>query len=264
MTVPRMRGREGALDKEPWKSVAAPSGPVEAEFVRPTVLGETILPFRLLVPASAVIPMAGRHVLDAGEAGNAGYRHLAAWLRAAEMAWNDARSEACRWIAASDIEAATGFHAWPLAAVRGFLPESRVRKAGTLMCAAVLGDARAFVDHMAYWTSARSASEAHYLIAILNSEAVRRRIADLQPKGQGGARHFDNLMWELPIPEFDRRAGLHREIAAAAEEAAGIAASVPLRDADYFTTKRRAIRTALAEAGISARIDRLVERLLDR
>jgi hypothetical protein len=84
----------------------------------------------------------------------------------------------------------------------------------------------------------------------------------MQPKGQGGARHFDNLIWELKIPEYDRKVNLHRELAAAAVEAEGIAGTVALDEVDYFTTQRKAIRMALAASGIARRIDALVERLL--
>ena len=144
------------------------------------------------------------------------------------------------------------------------VPKVAYAKAGTLMCAAILRDPSVIVDHMAYWASARSDDEARYLTAILNSEEVRHRIAAMQPKGQGGARHFDNLMWELPIPDFDRRIRLHRALAAAAERAEQIAAAVPLAEGAHFTRQRRVIRDALAEAGLAARIDRLVARLLDR
>ena len=45
--APRVRGKASRLDKTPWKDVEPPAGPVEERFVRPTLLGETLLPFRL-------------------------------------------------------------------------------------------------------------------------------------------------------------------------------------------------------------------------
>jgi hypothetical protein len=65
-------------------------------------------------------------------------------------------------------------------------------------------------------------------------------------------RHFDNLDWELPIPEFDGRWALHRELASAAAEAERVADMVPLRENAYFMRRRRAIRDALAENGVAA------------
>jgi hypothetical protein len=75
-------------------------------------------------------------------------------------------------------------------------------------------------------------------------------------------RDFDNLVWELPVPEYDRRHALHRELADAAAEAERVAAIVPLREGAHFMRQRRAIRDALAEDGIAATIDALVARLL--
>lgn len=118
------------------------------------------------------------------------------------------------------------------------------------------------VEHKAYWVSVRSDAEAGYLLAILNSAAALAKITDLQPHGQRGKRDFDNLVWTLPIPECDDADILHRDRAAAAKRAEAVAASVPLTDAHHFTAKRRAIRAALAEDGVAADIEALVDALL--
>jgi hypothetical protein len=55
---------------------------------------------------------------------------------------------------------------------------------------------------------------------------------------------------------------LHHDLAALAEEAQRVAATVPLPTGDY-RRKRRAIRDALAADGVAQRIDALVERLLE-
>ena len=46
-------------------------------------------------------------------------------------------------------------------------------------------------------------SKARYLASILNSETARSRAAAYQARGQWGARHFDKVMFNLPIPRFD-------------------------------------------------------------
>ena len=61
--APRMRGRTGNLDKAPWTKVEPPHGPVELQFLRQVALGETIAPFRLLEPVTAVIPLDGETLL---------------------------------------------------------------------------------------------------------------------------------------------------------------------------------------------------------
>jgi hypothetical protein len=99
---------------------------------------------------------------------------------------------------------------------------------------------------------------------VLNSATVLARVIPMQPRGWRDPRHFDNLVWELPVPEFDRRQTLHLELANAAAEAERVVAMVPLREGAHFMRQRRAIRDALAENGIAAVIDSLVSRLLDR
>lgn len=56
----------------------------------------------------------------------------------------------------------------------------------------------------------------------------------------------------------------HQALAAAGAEAERLVATVDLSAAGHFTRTRKAIRAALAEAGIAARIDDLVAALLDR
>jgi len=76
--APRMRGRAGSLDKFPWTTVEPPCGPVEVEFLRQIVLGETIAPFRLLNTVTAVIPLKELKTMDAATARDTGHHHVAA------------------------------------------------------------------------------------------------------------------------------------------------------------------------------------------
>lgn len=135
-------------------------------------------------------------------------------------------------------------------------------KAGTRLSAARIAADDALVDHKAYWAAARSNAEAGYLIAVINSACVLAKITDLQPHGQRDKRDFDNLVWTLPIPEYDDSDPLHRDLAAAATHAETIAAAVELTDAQHFTAKRRAIRAALAADGVAAEIESMVDALL--
>ncbi|MGH7058652.1 MAG: hypothetical protein ACREFZ_12420, partial [Acetobacteraceae bacterium] len=151
-------------------------------------------------------------------------------------------------------------------ALENQLPIAKLRvvyaASGTLPAAVIVEDTRAIVEHGIYWAAIPNPTEARFLAAILNSEAVRVRVAPLQPKGQGGARHFDKLVWELRIPRFDSGIALHRALAAAGAEAERLAAAVPLTNGAYFTHRRRAIRGALRQSGIADKIDGLVGRLV--
>lgn len=259
--APRVRGREGSMDKAPWLRVPPPAGPVEAQFLHPLLLGESVAPFCLLDLALAVVPVEGRVILDAQAAAEAGQRHLAAWLRDIERKWAANASKGAdgkpRMTLQQRIDHMRGLSLQ--FAAPG--PKIAYTKAGTLLSAAMVEDPSVVIDHKAYWAPIRSLDEARYLCAIINSDTVLQRIIPMQPRGWRDPRDFDKLIWELPIPAFDRDLALHREIAAAAAEAEGIAAAVALPEGDY-RRKRRAIRDALALTGLAARMEALVATLL--
>jgi hypothetical protein len=116
---------------------------------------------------------------------------------------------------------------------------------------------------MLYWSAPSTEDEAAYLAVILNSETARSRISDLQARGQFGARHFDKVMFTLPIPRFEPENPLHKELAENGAAAEKLAAAVELPEGVKFQRARKLVRDALADAGIAQRIDNLVERLLD-
>ena len=86
----------------------------------------------------------------------------------------------------------------------------------------------------------------------------------MQSRGQWGARHFDKVMFNLPIPHFDPSQSLHNELAGAAAEAEQIASAVELPETVKFQRARKLIRDALTDSGVAPRIDELVAQLLDQ
>jgi SAM-dependent methyltransferase len=261
-SAPRLRGKTGPLDKAPWKDVPPPAGPVEETFVRPLLLGEGLAPFRLLDTVPAVIPAEEGRLLDSAAAADAGHRHLAGWLRQIEGKWaaHAARGHdgAPNRTLSQQID-----HMRKLSA-QFTSPGTKVvyTASGTLLSALIIEDNAIIIEHKAYWAPARSMDEARYLCALINSATVLKRVTPMQSRGWRDPRDFDKLVWELAIPEFDRADSLHRDLAAVAAEAEKTAAAVALPGGDY-RGKRRAIRDALAEAGIGERIEALVARLLD-
>lgn len=217
----------------------------------------------MLDTVTAVIPLSGATVLDAIAARAGGHRHLAAWLGDAEAKWAEHANKATNGQPRMTLKAQID-HMRKLSSQSVNAPIGRVlyTKAGTRLSAATLHANDALIDHKAYWASVRSSAEAAYLTAILNSAAVLNKITDLQPHGQRDKRDFDNLVWTLPIPEYDDGEALHRDLAAAAVRAEAVAAIVPLADGSHFTAKRRAIRAALAEDGVTGEIEALVDALL--
>ena len=257
--APFVVSRRSPQEKAPWKTLPGVQHAVEAEFLRPVLLGESILPYRIFRPFEGVIPVTTDGVvLDAAGAANRGHLGLHAWMLAAEAIWNSHRP-------ASEITLVQQFDYYGKLQAQFPIPELRVcfAASGTLPAACVLRSPITIVEHAVYWSGMDSQDEADFLAGILNSETVRERVAALQARGQWGARHFDKVMFNLPIPRFDRSNLLHGELAAAARDAETAAAAVPLPEAVKFQRARKLVRDALTEAGIAPRIDALVARLLD-
>lgn len=256
-TAPFVVSRRNNQEKQPWKSQPGVEHRVEAEFLNPVLLGESILPYRAWRPFEGVVPvMADGNVLDAQGAANRGYSGLHGWMSAAESIWNQHRP--------SEMSLIQQFDYYGKLTAQFPVPELRVvyAKTGTLPAACLVRD-RVIIDHMLYWAQPHSESEGYYLIAILNSETSRARVAAMQARGQFGARHFDKVMFTLPIPRFDASLSLHNDLAAAAAEAERIAEAFELPETVKFQRARKFIRDALTESGIAPHIDELVTRLLD-
>jgi hypothetical protein len=188
--APVVRGRTGNLDKKPWKGVEPPRGAVEAQFIRPVYLGESIGPYRLFSSVNAVIPWDEKNgaLLDSRKARNAGYVRLASWLANVEALWK------LHGKGSTTFSQKINFYGLLTSQfpIRG--PRVVYSKSGTNPAAAIISDNTAVIDHMLYWLRTRSLEEAYYLAAILNSEAARRRVESKQAQGQWGARHFDKVM----------------------------------------------------------------------
>ncbi|RIA47457.1 N-6 DNA methylase [Dichotomicrobium thermohalophilum] len=256
--APLVRSWRSRQEKEPWKSLQGLEGNVEAEFLRPVYLGESIAPFRVLRAFEGVIPTdQNGNVLDAAGASRRGLVHLASWMENAEAAWNANKTSDMflvdRWNYHNELGAQ-----FPVPSLRVAYATS-----GKIPAAVVLADSSAIVESGVYWAKLESLDEARYITTVLNSETARMRIADFQARGQWGARHFHKVMFNLPIPRFAAQNPLHGDLAAAGAEAEQVAAAIDIPKTVGFQKAREVIRTALAEAGLSQQIDDLVTRLLD-
>jgi hypothetical protein len=236
-TAPLVASRRNGQEKKPWKSLPSIENQVEAEFLRPTLLGESILPFRVFQSFEAVIPVTGAsQVVDSKAALDRGFDRLAHWMRKAETVWADHAESGDmtlvgRWNYHNELGAQ-----FPIPGVRVVYAAS-----GTNPAACVVRDGNAVVEHVLYWWAPVGETEARYLAAIFNSETARSRAAAYQARGQFGARHFDKVMFNLPIPRFDAKIQLHRDLAAASERAETVAAAVPLPERVKFRRARKIV-----------------------
>jgi hypothetical protein len=217
------------------------------------------LPYRIFQPLEAVVSVTDKgEMLDAEAAANRGFDGLHGWMSKAEKIWKtNAESGTMTLIGRWNYHNELGAQ-FPIAPLRVVYS-----KAGTQPAACLMRDAPYAIDHKLYWSAPAAENEANYLIALLNSETARQRGESLQSRGQWGARDFDKVMFNLPIPRFNEADPLHNAIAKAAREAEKIAAAVLLPENIKFQRARGLVRAALTEAGVAQKIDALVAQLLD-
>jgi N-6 DNA Methylase len=255
--VPLVASRRSTQEKKPWNRLTGIEQAVEAQFVRPVLLGESILPFRVFRTFEGVVPVDDKgSMLDASAADRRGKTGLAGWMTQAERLWKEHGVSDMTLIERWNYHNELGAE-FPIAAIRIVYS-----KAGTLPAAAIVEDARTVIDHKLYWTAVTNRKEGLYLATILGSETTRMKVETLQSRGQWGARDFDKVMFTLPIPRFDPKNQLHKDLAAVGGEAEKAAAKVELADDTHFQTARRCVREALAKAGVSQKINELVTTLL--
>ena len=260
ITAPPVRSKRTNQEKKPWKDLPGIENQVEAQFLRPILLGESIAPYRILGTFEGVIPEGedGR-IYDAATALNRGYDHLFKWMKKAEAIWNTDRSEGGDMLLNQRWNYHNGLtNQFPTPVVRVLFAAS-----GTVPAACIVTEIETVIEHGLYWARAVSLAEARYLTAILNSETARERVEKYQARGQWGARHFDKVIFNLPIPVYEHKRKVHRDLAAAAERAETVAAAVALPEGVKFQRARSIIRAALVKDGVAGEIDALVAGLLD-
>ncbi len=246
----------------PWNEVQPIRGNVEQEFIRPIYLGESILPYRVFHEFEGVVPVnSNGEMLNSQNStkGKNAFEKLAAWLLKTERTWESHKSESSK----VDWEKQQNYNG---KLVKQFpLPDLRVvyTKSGTWPAACIVRNAAAVIENKLYWFAPDTLEEAHYLVTLLNSEVTRAAVEHFQSRGQFGARDFDKVIWNLPIPLFDPNNPLHAKLADAGAKAEGKAQLVELVEGEKFQRARRRVREALMEDGIAGEIDALVEKLLD-
>jgi len=171
-SAPLVVSRRSNQEKGKWKGLPDIENAVEADFLRPILLGESILPYRVFRLFEAVVPVnENGRVLDSEGAANRGLDGLHGWMRKSEMAWNNGKSSSLSLVEQFDHYGKLGsqFPITPLRVVYS--------KAGSQPAACLVRESRGVVDHKLYWMTPNDEAEAHYLMAILNSETARARAA---------------------------------------------------------------------------------------
>ena len=272
--------RRGSQDKEPWKSLNLDDiseQTVETAHVFDVHLGETVVPYATLDPLQAVLPLRrGEHKIPIGDDGVGGIRlgglsqRMRDRWRAVSNLWQENKAAANRMNLSDQLD-----YYGKLSSQLEWQQDSRdrpVRMAYTKSgepTAVLLEDERTLVDHLLYWVPLRSIEEGHYLLATINSEALKKAAMPLMSKGQFGARDLHKHLWRLPIPNFDPDNLTHITVSEAGASAA-LGARARLQDllekrGDKLTVTiaRREIRRWLRESPEGKAVEDAVRELLE-
>ena len=276
--------RRSPKERGQWKNLKLPqlqSQPIEAEHIWDVHLGETVAPFVLLEPLTAVLPISRNRTRIVHESNarnevderSLGERMRRRWQIVCDL-WDAHKLPSERKTLLGRLNYNREVTAQlerrrPTLSHDGF--GQVVYTANGRPTAAILSDSDAIVDNALMRVAVQSPAEARFLLGLINSRVVEELATPLMSQGQFGGRNLKKHIWRLPIPEYDESDPLHREIAEAAAEAAQGAEAV-LRDvraqrakqgkATSITIARREIRVWLAVSPEGQRVERLVSDLL--
>ena len=265
-------------ENPPWRDLPLDdyqNMPIERDHVWPIHLGQTLAPYVLLEPRHVVLPLSrrGGELIkdDGGIDGIApsalGRRMRRRWLSMNQL-WLEHRNEN------TDLDLLTQIdYGSKLAAQRTPHPDRphRIVYGAAGHPTAALLEANAIVDVRLVWVDCQTSEEAYYLLAILNSRTLEDAVKPFMSMGQYGARDLVKHVWKLPIPAFNSEDQLHRELAAAGDQAAGTAQTVHAHlsaereakgQATTVRVARRELRSWLASSPEGEQVERIVGALL--
>jgi len=257
---------QAAEAKKPYQDVHL-SGMVEGRFIFQSALSRHLLPFVTLTPDWVVLPIEEKHgelsIIQAEKLTKEGYREFGKWMKSAEDLWKSKRgNKADKQTLYERLDYQRELTVQSLAHRHLVLYNA----AGTNVSAAYFDrkkHPRFLVEHKLYWAAFSNQREAHYVVAVLNSQTANELIKPFQSTGLMGERDIEKKLLELPIPTFDHDNAKHdrlAELGIAAWKKANEVVQSPDFPAGTSTARQRGlIRTNLeSELG---QIDKLVKEL---
>jgi hypothetical protein len=239
----------------PWKALPDVTGTVESEFIWPTLLGEQIVPFRVLAPAEFVLPLTASGELLSGDHPRIdAYPGVATWTRSVEASWTR--------IKGGNVTLSNQINHMNKLTQQFPIPTTRVVYAasGMHVSATIVSDSRTVVEHGAYWAAVTSQDEAAFLIGILNAPILTELVRPLMSYSKD-ERHIDKHVWKLPIPTYDPDETSHQRIRELAQELVNEVAGLEFRSTN-FVMIRRDIRDYLSFSSAGKELDQVVQGVL--
>lgn len=242
-------------EKPPWKDVPSLTETVPSRFIFDTHLGSTIVPFRLLDPWRAVLPIDNGKRMTEKQAED--HPKLGNWWRKASALWDINKTKQSKLSHMENLN----FQGKLDRQLKATSTRVVYTKAGTRLAAARVSSNSQIIDHKLYWVAVRNVSEARYLTAVLNAPITTERVSGYQSRGLFGGRDFDRYPFMLPIPSYDNSNDLHDRLVELSIEAEKIASEVDLEGLG-FQAARSKIRSSLDGRGIQSELDDAVRTLL--
>ena len=273
--------RRGGQDKAPWRDLdlaALTDQTIESRHLYDVHLGETVVPYATLEPLKAMLPVKrGEYEIPTDADGPGGIslggleRRMRRRWQTINQLWEDNKPDASNLNLLRNLDhyrKLSSQLAWQQD--NGGRPIRLVYTAGGEPTAALVNDDAALVDERLYWIACRDLDEAHYLLAIINSDALATAVNRYTtPNWSGKTRDLHKHLWKLPIPEFDAGNYNHQAVAQAGAWAAESTAArlTALRAARAtrltVTIARRDLRAWLRDSRPGAVVEAAVEQLMD-
>lgn len=253
-------------------------GSVETRFLYLVITGSEIVPFsytRLPVAVLPIEPTSSQfRIVNSKEAGDRGFVGLKEWLKQAEEVWKIKRAEKAEKV---------NLYSWLdyRKKLTQQSPKSRFKvvynTSGTYLCAcaientdtvlkaddSVLKLSGVLAAHTTYYYDTNNEDEAFYIVAWLNSQIIDKLIKPMQSRGLWGERHIVKKVLELPIPRYNPKVELHKQLVTISKECnKKVKEIIPALEQKYTSIgKIRAEVKEALEHEISE-IDRIVKQLL--
>lgn len=261
---------EQAVEAKPPYDDVDMKGMVEGRFLFTTALSRHVLPFVHFPPATIVLPVTSNDgelsVIKADELIETGYREFGTWMQTTEELWNTKRGDKA---GKQTIYERLDY--------QGELTNQSLKHrhlvlynaAGTNVSATYFDrhDYPTFVvEHKLYWAAFSNVHEAHYVVALLNSDTANQAIKPFQSTGLMGERDIEKKLLELPFPIFDQDNKTHRrlsELGVKAREAATKALKSGTFPATTLLARQRGFIRTHVESKLKE-IDDLVTELLNK
>ena len=273
--------RRGSQDKSPWRNLdltLITEQTIESRHVFDVHLGETVVPYTTLKPLKAVLPLKhGEFELPRSKRGTGDVRlggldrRMRGRWRSVSQIWEDNKTQANKLTLLGQLDyygKLSSQIAWQQDS--GERPIRIIYTSAGAPTAALLHSDSCIVDYKLFWVTCKSLDEAHFLLSIINSDALHDAAKPLMSKGQFGARDLQKHLWKLPIPEFDPDDALHLEVSEAGKgaETGAVLELGRVReergDDVSVSIVRRELRKWLRSSGEGKRSEAVVTELLGR